>query len=227
MKKVLVIAAHPDDETLGCGGTMLTRQKNGDSIDVLICCEWKSMRQHTDKQDLYVRRAMEKLKVHKLHALGFVGQRLEELPLLTLVRRIEEVVEEVKPEVIYTHFKGDNNQDHRRVFEAAMVAARPLREELRAVYSFYTVSSTEWGRDGSFVPDTWVDITDVMPQKLEAFACYQSEVKPFPHPRSVEALESVAKYFGNQCLMPYAEAFQTVMRLVRPDQADRGKEDES
>ena len=217
MKKVLVIAAHPDDEMLGCGGTLLARQRRGDAIDVLICCEWKSMREQVELQDFYVRRAMEKLRVRKLHTLGFPDQCLDGMPLLTLAKRIEEVVAEVKPEVIYTHFRGDNNQDHRRVFDAAMIAARPIREELRVVYSFYTVSSTEWGRADAFMPDTWVDISDVMVEKLEAFACYQSEIMPYPHPRSMEALENVAKFFGNQCLMKYAEAFQTVMRLIRPE----------
>ena len=146
MKKVLVIAAHPDDELLGCGGTLLSRQKKGDTIDVLICCEVQSMREQADRQEFYVRRAMEKLRVRKLHMLGLPDQRLDGFPLLTLAQRIEEVVAEVKPEVIYTHFRGDNNQDHRRVFDAAMIVARPIREELQAVYSFYTVSSTEWGR---------------------------------------------------------------------------------
>jgi len=215
MKKVLVIAAHPDDELLGCGGTLLTRQKKGDLIYVLICCEWESMRKHAVEQERYVHSAMEKLRVSKLYTLGLPDQRLDGFPLLVLVQRIEKVIEEVRPNIIYTHFVGDNNQDHRRVFDATMIAARPIREELQSVYAFYTVSSTEWGRTAAFSPDTWVDISGVIAEKLEAFACYQSEVKPYPHPRSVEALRNAAKFWGNQCLMEYAEVFQTVMRLKR------------
>lgn len=220
MKKVLVIVAHPDDEVLGCGGTLLTHYQNGDQIYVLICCECKSLRKQPEQQDGNLHRAMEKLHVSKLFRLNMPSQRLDESSLFSLVQPIENVMEEVGPHIIYTHFRGDNNQDHRRVFEATMIAARPIREELEAVYAFYTASSTEWGRTTTFAPDTWVDISHVIEEKLEAFACHQSEVRPYPHPRSIEALRNVAKFWGNQCLMEYAESFQTVMRLVRGERQE-------
>ena len=215
MKRVLVIAAHPDDELLGCGGTLLRHAKKGDAVFVLLCCEATSMRKEAEHQEAYMQHAMCALHVQKLFCLSMEDQRLDGFPLIDLVKGIEEVMETIKPQVVYTHFHGDNNQDHRRVFEATMIAARPLDESLEAVYAFYTPSATEWGRTQGFTPDTWVDISQEMEEKIAAFACYPSEVRPYPHPRSVEGLRHMNAFFGNQCLMAYAEPFQTVMRTVR------------
>lgn len=216
IQKVLIIGAHPDDELLGCGGTVIRHWENGDVVHVLICCEW-SNRDHAEHQEGYMHSVMEKLHVQKLYTLKLPDQRLDQFPLLSLVQPIEKVMDEFNPQVIYTHFQGDNNQDHRRVFDATMIAARPIRETLDAIYTFYTPSSTEWGREVRFSPDIWVDISDVIEKKLEAFACYESEIKPYPHPRSLQALRNTARFWGNQSLMAYAEVFQMVTRLIRAE----------
>lgn len=215
MKKVLVVAAHPDDELLGCGGTLLRHWKEGDLVHAIICCEGESVRNLPERQDNYIHSAMETLHIQKHTHLALPDQKLDTLSLLDLIQPIERVMEEVKPQIVYTHFGGDSNQDHQLVFDATVIAARPVWRELEAVYAFYTVSSTEWGRTQGFQPDTWVDITDEMDEKLKAFACYQSEVKPYPHPRSIEGLRNAAKFWGNQCLMEYAEVFQTVTKMIR------------
>lgn len=224
MKRVLVIAAHPDDELLGCGGTLLQHNKAGDLVYVIICCEAVSLRTNAQQQDGYLQNAMEKLHIKKFFSLSFPSQRLDAFPLLDLIRPIERVMEEIRPQIVYTHFRGDSNQDHKRVFDATVIATRPIWSNLEAMYTFYTVSSTEWGRTQGFSPDTWVDITNVMDEKLGAFACYQSEVKEYPHPRSIEALRNVAKYWGNQCLMEYAEAFQTMTRMIRTNGKENSNE---
>ena len=113
----------------------------------------------------------------------------------------------------------DANQDHALLFRAALVATRPIEPFIEAVYAFDTASSTEWGYPRSFVADTWIDISATLERKLAAMACYQSEVRPYPHPRSLEALCNRAKAWGNQCCLDAAEVFMTVRRIVRNDQA--------
>jgi LmbE family N-acetylglucosaminyl deacetylase len=149
--------------------------------------------------------------------LGFPDQRLDTLTLLDLIAPLERAVREVRPAVVYCQFGGDANRDHELLFRAALVATRPLEPFLEAVYAFDTASSTEWGYPRSFVPDTWVDISTTLEQKLCAMACYESEVRPYPHPRSLEALRHRAHSWGNQCCMEAAEVFMTVRRTLRTD----------
>jgi len=168
-------------------------------------------------QSEHSRRAAEMLGLKESRRLGFPDQRLDTLTLLDLIAPLERAVREVRPAVVYCQFGGDANRDHELLFRAALVATRPLEPFLEAVYAFDTASSTEWGYPRSFVPDTWVDISTTLEQKLCAMACYESEVRPYPHPRSLEALRHRAHAWGNQCCMEAAEVFMTVRRTLRTD----------
>ncbi len=186
-RSVLVIAAHPDDEVLGCGGTVALHARAGDEVTAVIACEGESLRYGPGGvgQSEHSRRAAEMLGLKESRRLGFPDQRLDTLTLLDLIAPLERAVREVRPAVVYCQFGGDANRDHELLFRAALVATRPLEPFLEAVYAFDTASSTEWGYPRSFVPDTWVDISTTLEQKLCAMACYESEVRPYPHPRSV------------------------------------------
>jgi LmbE family N-acetylglucosaminyl deacetylase len=140
------------------------------------------------------------------------------MPLLDVIAPLEGVVREVRPQIVYCQFGGDANRDHEILFRALLVATRPVERSIEGVYAFDTASSTEWGYPRAFLPDTWVDISATLEQKLAAMACYESEVREYPHPRSLEALRFRAKAWGNQNCVDAAEVFMTVRRTLRDGQ---------
>jgi LmbE family N-acetylglucosaminyl deacetylase len=216
-RRVLAIAAHPDDEVLGCGGTLALHARAGDEVTAVIACEGESLRYGPSGvgQAEHSRRAAEMLGLIESRQLGFPDQRLDTLSLLELIVPLERTVRAVRPTVVYCQFGSDANRDHELLFRAALVATRPLEACIEGVYVFDTASSTEWGYPREFKPDTWVDISQTLEQKLCAMACYESEVRPYPHPRSLDALRHRGRAWGNQCCMDAAEVFMTVRRTLR------------
>lgn len=218
-RRILVIAAHPDDELLGCGGTVALHCKNGDRVWSLIACEGSSHRNVDQISDVhgthYAEQAGQVLGVERVIMLNFPDQKLDTFTLCDIMAPIEKVVQELNPHVVYCQYGGDINYDHEVLFKALSVAVRPTSECFEAVFAFDTASSTEWAYPRSFVPDTWVDISRTLEQKLEAFKCYDSELRDYPHPRSVEGLKYKAHAWGNQCCMDAAEVFMTVRKTTR------------
>ena len=218
---VLVVAAHPDDEVLGCGGTVALHTGRGDRVWSLIACEGESMRYDDAHQAEQTEAARTVLGVERVVALGLPDQRLDTLSLVDIITPLERVVDELRPQIIYCHHGGDINRDHQLLFEALLVATRPNREHIRAVLSFDTASSTEWGHPRSFVPDTWVDVTATLETKLAAMACYERELREWPHPRSLEGLRAKAHAWGAQVNAEAAEVFMTVRRVSRSGETPR------
>ncbi len=216
-KRVLVVAAHPDDELLGCGGTVALHVKAGDAVTAVIACEGESLRYGPDGvgQTEHTQRAAAALGVTDVRRLGFADQRLDTVTLTDIIGPLEQVVRDVQPQVVYCQYGGDVNRDHEILFKALLVATRPTEPAIQAVYAFDTASSTEWAFPRSFAPDTWVDISQTLDQKIAAMACYESEVRPYPHPRSLDGLRHRAQAWGNQHCMDAAEVFMTVRRTVR------------
>lgn len=216
MNKVLVIAAHPDDELLGIGGIVAKHSQAGDEVRSVIMCEGESHRYHEDVgQSVAIQEAAQVLGVSRVYRLSFPDQKLDTYTLTELITPLEEISEEYQPQIIYCQSACDANRDHKILFEAATIAFRPTSEWVREFYGFYTASSTEWGYPRNFVPDTWVDITSVLDQKIEAFEKYHSEMRQYPHPRSSEALRHQAHFWGNQCCMDAAEVLMTIRRTYR------------
>lgn len=216
MKTVLVVAAHPDDELLGVGGTIAKHVAAGDEVYSVIMCEGESIRyKHDVGQSGAIQNAANRLGVKKVFHIKMPDQRLDTFTLTEIISPLERVSEEIKPNIIYCQFGGDINMDHQILFQAANVAFRPLYSWIEEFYAFYTVSSTEWAFPRTFCPDTWIDICETLDQKIEAFQCYQSEIREYPHPRSTKALRYLAHFNGNQCSMDAAEAFMTVRRIKR------------
>lgn len=218
-ERVLVIAAHPDDEVLGCGGTVARHVTAGDRVTTVIVCEGESLRYGEDGvgQEEHILEANEILGVDDVRTLDFADQSLDARPLTEIIEPLVEIVNEIEPTVVYCQYGGDVNRDHQILFEAVLVATRPTQLSIRTVLAFDTASSTEWAYPRTFDPDTWVDISETLDKKLAAMACYESELRRYPHPRSLEALENRSRGWGNRVCLDAAEVFMSVRRIHRVD----------
>jgi len=214
-KRVLAIMAHPDDEVLGCGATLALHARRGDEVCAVIVCESESLRYGPAGvgQARHIEKSQAELGIARVEQLLFPDQTLDQTPLTKIIAPLESIVREMAPQIIYTHHPGDLNRDHVQVFSAAMVAARPFDASIEAILAVHVASCTEWSFPRTFVPDTWVNIAETLDAKLRAMACYESELKPFPHPRSLEAITLQAKACGLQVCLEAAEAFTTVRRI--------------
>jgi len=225
---VLVVAAHPDDEVLGCGGTIARHAEAGDLVQVLIVAEGATSRlQHRDRgeasDELSVlaqaaRKASNILGAAGVELLDCPDNRLDSLDRLDLIKCIEVRMERHQPSLVYVHHAGDVNVDHRRLHEAVITACRPTPgQPVRRLLSFEVASSTEWQAPGSapvFQPNWFVDISAQWPLKLAALEAYASEMRPWPHARSLESLEHLARWRGAQVGVGAAEAFCLLRQLV-------------
>jgi methionyl-tRNA formyltransferase/LmbE family N-acetylglucosaminyl deacetylase len=208
--RVLAIAAHPDDEVLGAGGTLIRHFKAGDEVRALIVCSADPIRYRAGEHDQPgdTERASHYLG-GRTTGLGFPDQRLDAGSNLDLIQAIEREVREYQPDVVYTHHWGDVNADHARIAEAVDVACRPFAAPwIRRLYAFDTPSSSEWtasSRNRPFVPNAFSDISGELDRKLDAMRCYRSELRPYPHPRSLRSLRERAGYWGSVANMSAAE----------------------
>jgi LmbE family N-acetylglucosaminyl deacetylase len=225
---VLVVAAHPDDEILGCGGTMKRLTREGHEVRIAILAEGMSSRfphrEDADQQQLQhlharAQQAADKVGAKELVLCKLPDNRLDTVPLLDVVKLVEELIARFRPQVIYTHHPGDLNVDHGVVHRAVLTATRPVAGQcVREIYAFEVPSSTEWAfqrLEPSFRPNVFVDIAETLETKIEALGCYDTETRKFPHPRSAEALRAIATRWGSVAGIQAAEAFELI-RSVRP-----------
>ncbi|MFT5511500.1 MAG: LmbE family N-acetylglucosaminyl deacetylase [Hyphomicrobiaceae bacterium] len=221
---VLVVAAHPDDEVLGCGGTIRRHVEGGDRVEVMFLADGVGARAPVNADsDIRLRRAAAERAALTLGTspprfLAFPDNRLDSVPLLDIVQAVETVISEVLPAVLYVHHGGDLNVDHRIAHQAAVTACRPLPGAcVRAIYAFETPSSTEWGTESmgeNFRPQRIVDISSVLDRKIEALREYDEEVRMFPHPRSIEGIHALTQLRGCQAGLTAAEAFVVIRDIV-------------
>ncbi len=217
--KILIIAAHPDDEILGCGGTIL-KNKNHSDINVLFLTNGVSARSRNIKKINLRKKECIKLfkflKIKKPIFLDFPDNQLDKIPLLKIVKKIEFYLKKIKPKTIFTHFENCLNIDHQIAYKATITACRPLQSNtVKKILSFEILSSTEWAifKKKSFQPNYYVNISEMINQKLKCIKYYKSELKKYPHSRSLEALKSLAKYRGVSSGFKYAEGFILVRSL--------------
>lgn len=222
--RFLTVAAHPDDETLGAGGTMARLAAMGHEVWICILSEGVTARhRHVERQKECAIRAADILGAAKVVFCELPDQRLDALPLLEVITPIEKCIGELRPEVVFTHFGQDANQDHRTVFQATLVAARPVEgTSVERLLCYETASSTEWAPPfpGSvFSPSVFVEISSTLSTKLDAMRSYEAthtgEVRPFPHPRSYEAIEAYARRHGAAAGVHAAEPFMLVRQVHR------------
>lgn len=220
-ERVLVVAAHADDETLGCGGTMARHSDSGDSVDVMFLADGVTGRIDNKFENRHAPalKACSVLGVNEPVFFDYPDQKLDTLSFLQIVQTIEQVIERIRPTIIYTHHGGDLNLDHRIVHQAVMTALRPMPSSLyKAVYAFEVSSSTEWSSSAigePFRPDHFVCIESTLDRKIEALHAYDQEMRNFPHSRSYEAVRALAVVRGSSVGFSSAEGFVTLRSLVR------------
>lgn len=220
-KSVLVVAAHPDDEVIGCGGAIARHVDEGDLVHVVFIADGVSSRAQIDSGELQRRNqardeALRILGVSECHSLDFPDNRLDSMPLLDVVQALEPIIEKLQPRRVYTHHHGDLNVDHRVTHQAVITACRAVPgSSVREILTYEVMSSTEWSTPGvmPFVPNAFVDISDYLPKKLEALVAYEMEMRPAPHSRSVAHIEALARHRGNSVGVEAVEAFQVVRVL--------------
>jgi LmbE family N-acetylglucosaminyl deacetylase len=220
---ILILAAHPDDEVLGCGGTIARLVHEKHEVFVAILGEGitsrYAQRQCADKKLLRAlrersRKAAEILGVKDIFLKRLPDNRFDTVPLLEVVKLIERLLERIKPEVVYTQHGGDLNIDHAVTFRATLTATRPMAGQLvRCLYTYEVPSSSEWAFqqfDPVFRPNAFVDISSTIDRKIVAMETYESEARVFPHPRSPEALRAIAQRWGSLAGLAAAEAFHCI-----------------
>ncbi len=218
---VLVVAAHPDDEVLGAGGTLARHGRDGDEVHVIFLADGVGARGTRSEGELSARKdsarmAADLLGLASLHFLDRPDNRLDTVPLLDIVQEIEARMEEVRRAPVYTHHGGDLNVDHRIAHQATLTACRPLPgASVKAIYAFEVPSSSEWSSPqigGAFEPRRLVGIDINL--KLQALNCYDQELRNFPHPRSVEAVAALARWRGANAGLEAAEAFDVIREII-------------
>lgn len=221
--QVLVISAHPDDETLGCGGTLLKHSARGDALFWLIATQtdepqWSA--KMIERKAAEVEQVAEAYGMEQYFRLGFPTVRLDTVPQADLIGRIRDMISEVKPEIIYLVHDGDVHTDHHAVFTATMSVLKPfymVRLGVRRVLCYEILSSTEAAPpqlDRAFMPNVFSDITPYIERKIEIMALYETQSQPDPLPRGPSAIRALARYRGATIGVEYAEAFTLIREFM-------------
>ncbi len=234
--KALVIAAHPDDEVLGMGGTIRKLVRSGSEVKIIFMSTGISSRRSTDyrnstiykvdkKINMIMNNQIKKLRedakkaskimgVKNIEFANFPDNEMDTVSSLEITKKIEQVLTDYKPDTIFTHSQYDLNVDHRALYNATITATRPRhKSNVKTIISFEVPSSTEWYFPSKFSPNIFVDITKDLPTKIKALKAYSTEIEKFPHPRSTEALEIISKRWGTVSGFFAAEAFCLVRQL--------------
>lgn len=234
--KILVIVAHPDDEVLGMGGTITKYVKKGHRVKIVIMATGIFSRrssEHTNStgykvdEDILEKMAKQVQNLQKdaikasrimgvkdIEFFDFPDNEMDKISNLEITKKIESEIDEFRPDLVFTHSQYDINIDHRIIYNATITATRPFSKfRVKDVISFEVPSSTEWYFPSKFSPNMFIDINKELPTKIKALSAYKTEIKDFPHPRSVEGLEVIAKHWGTVSGFNAAEAFYLVRQL--------------
>lgn len=211
---VLVVVAHSDDEVLGCGGTMLRHIARGDEVHVIFLTNGVGARGSdvgANARSAACDKVMSTAGVTSFRQFDYPDNQLDKIALLEIVKVVEDAISSLRPTIIYTHFQGDLNIDHRICSSAVSTACRPLPETGHIqIFAFEVPSSTEWSNTSNFNPTHFVNIEKFLDAKLGLMCLYEDEIRSFPHPRSLEAIGALAKWRGSTAGFQAAEAFMSL-----------------
>jgi LmbE family N-acetylglucosaminyl deacetylase len=211
--KILIIVAHPDDEVLGMGGTIKKLSKNNE-ITLCVVSEGASA-QYSDKRMIKIRKEAclksgKILGIKKFYFLDFPDMQLDIIPHLEINKKLEKIIQKIKPEVVFTTPDNDYNKDHQKVYESTLVVTRPLSSNVKEVCCFELPGFTK----KAFKPSMYVDVSKEYHSKIKAFKQYKSEVEKFPHPRSLESIENLMIQRGIESGLKKAEAFFIIRKII-------------
>jgi len=218
-KKIAVVAAHPDDEVLGCGATLLKHAALGDEISLLFMttgiASRTAQRKQVKQRNAGFQKAIEYLCPHYWQQLDWSDNAMDQDPLLAIVKSVEKFFIKVQPEIVYTHWIHDLNIDHAVTAKAVCTAARALPEQsIRILRSFEISSSSEWSPTAAFHPNYFSDVSNLVAKKEAYLECYEQEMRDFPHARSFEAIKALMTYRGASVGVAAAEAFLTIREIA-------------
>ena len=216
--KVLIIAVHPDDETLGCGGTLLKHKANGDEIHWLICTTINKNHYYYKIREKEIEKVSALYSFDSVHNLGLETMRVDEYSISELIEKISKVINEVQPNIIYLPFKSDVHSDHRKIFEVSYSCTKSFRYPfIKKVYMMETLSETEFApsiSDLSFIPNSFNDISEFFEKKLDIMKLFESEMGIHPFPRSEENIRALATFRGASSGCIYAESFMLLKEML-------------
>ena len=218
MKKILVVSPHPDDETLGCGGTLLKYKSKKFTIDWMIITSMDGNNSYSDKNKIDRRNQIKKVKqlygFNKVFELNLPTAKLDQIPLSSIIEKVTKVINTSKPEIVFTNFYGDVHTDHKITYEAISSCTKNFRAPfIKKIIMYETLSETGYSLDkfnDQFTPNIYVDITKYLNKKLNIMKIYKSEVMKNNNPRSLISIDSLARYRGISINSKYAEAFMLV-----------------
>lgn len=221
MEKVLVIACHPDDETLGCGGTLLRHRAHGDDIYWVILTNideqsgWAKGKVKARQNE--IDHVADSYGFKKIFKLNFPTTQLDQLPKSELIKALSGALDEVKPSIVYLPNPNDVHSDHQAAFQVAYSSAKTFRQSsIKKILAYECLSETEFApplADKLFIPNVFVDITEYFDMKAKIMHLYAGEIAPFPFPRSLENMEALAKFRGATVGVMRAEAFMLLKEI--------------
>ena len=217
MKKILILSAHPDDEILGAGGTLLRHMKNGDELHWIIATDIFEEQGYTktilERRKNEIDLVSKKLKM-KSYQLGYKTTNLSSESLISLVPKISKIINIVKPEMVYVVNRSDAHSDHRILFQALISSTKSFRTPfIREILMYECISETEFAApltENAFIPNCYVDISSELNEKIDLMNIYKSEIGKHPFPRSGKNIKALATFRGASCGVEFAEAFQIV-----------------
>ena len=218
MSKILTIAVHPDDETLGCGGALLKHKANGDKIHWLICTTLNNNHSYFKNRESEIKKVSKIYNFDSVHRLQFETTKIDQYSMSEIIGQISKIIKKVKPNIIYLPFKDDVHTDHKKIFEASYSCTKSFRYSfIKKIYMMETLSETDFApsiKKDSFGPNTFIDISSCIRKKIEIMKVYKSELKKHPFPRSEKNIRALATYRGSTSGCKFAESFMLLKEII-------------
>ncbi|WP_375724883.1 PIG-L family deacetylase [Arcobacter sp. KX21116] len=215
--KILVIAVHPDDETLGCGGTLLKHKNDGDEIHWLICTTIDKSHSYYKQREMEIKKVKDTFDFDSVHNLRLKTMKIDEYSMSELINKISKIINKIKPNIIYLPFKEDVHSDHRKIFAASYSCTKSFRYPfIKKIYMMETLSETEFApstKEDSFIPNVFSDVSEFFEKKIEIMKIFKSEIEEHPFPRSERNLKALATLRGATCGCEYAESFMLLKEI--------------